>query len=45
MPIRSAALAVGWAVDAERVDLFTALGAVLILGANLLNLRRAPTVR
>lgn len=37
--------AVGWAVYAERVDLFTALGVALILGGNLLNLRRAPTVR
>lgn len=45
MPIRSAALAAGWAVDAERVDLFTAQGAVLILGANLVNLWRAPTLR
>ena len=37
--------AVGWAVYAERVDLFTALGVALIIGGNLLNLRRAPAVR
>jgi drug/metabolite transporter (DMT)-like permease len=37
--------AVGWAVYAERVDLFTALGVVLILGGNLLNLRRPATAR
>jgi drug/metabolite transporter (DMT)-like permease len=39
------AAAVGWAVYAERVDLFTALGVALILGGNLPNLRRAPAVR
>jgi drug/metabolite transporter (DMT)-like permease len=33
---------VGWWVYAERVDLFTVLGMVLILSGNLLNLRRAP---
>ena len=37
--------AVGWAVYAERVDLLTALGVVLILGGNLLNLKRAPAGR
>ncbi len=37
--------AVGWAVYAERVDLFTALGVALILAGNLLNLRRANPVR
>lgn len=31
----------GWLVYAERVDLLTALGAALILGGNLLNLRTA----
>ena len=30
----------GWLVYAERVDLFTVLGVVLILAGNLLNLRR-----
>lgn len=30
----------GWAVYAERIDLLTVLGVVLILGGNLLNLRR-----
>jgi len=33
----------GWLVYDERIDLFTVIGAGLILGANLLNLRR-PTV-
>ncbi len=32
---------VGWAVYAEVVDLWTVLGAALILGGNLVNLRRA----
>lgn len=32
----------GWLVYAERIDLFTVLGTVLILSGNLLNLRRAP---
>lgn len=31
-----------WAVFAERFDVFTVLGAAVILGGNLLNLRRAP---
>ena len=31
----------GWLVYAERLDLFTVAGTVLILGGNLLNLRRA----
>ena len=42
VPLTAAA---GWAVYAERVDLFTALGVALILGGNLLNLRRAPMLR
>lgn len=33
----------GWLVYAERVDLFTAMGAALILAGNLLNLRAAKT--
>jgi drug/metabolite transporter (DMT)-like permease len=33
---------VGWLVYAEAIDLFTALGAGLILVGNLLNLREAP---
>lgn len=37
--------AAGWAVYAGWVDLFTALGAGLRLRGNLLNLRRARTVR
>ena len=39
----------GWLVYGERIDVFTVLGAGLILGANLLNLRRSgaavPTPR
>ena len=35
----------GWLVYAERVDLFTALGAALILAGNLLNLRAARPIR
>jgi drug/metabolite transporter (DMT)-like permease len=35
---------VGWLVYAERLDLFTVLGAVLILTGNLLNLRPVPPV-
>jgi drug/metabolite transporter (DMT)-like permease len=34
--------AVGWMVYAEGLDLYAVLGAALILGANLLNLRRSP---
>ncbi len=34
--------AVGWIVYAEGLDLYAVLGAGLILGANLLNLRRGP---
>ena len=34
----------GWLVYNERIDAFTVVGAGLILGANLLNLRRAPAV-
>lgn len=33
----------GWLIYAERLDLFTVAGTVLILGGNLLNLRRART--
>ena len=39
VPLSAAA---GWWVYSERIDAFTAIGAVLILGANLLNLRRPP---
>jgi drug/metabolite transporter (DMT)-like permease len=35
----------GWLVYAERIDLFTALGAALILGGNLLNLRGATPIK
>lgn len=38
VPLTAAA---GWLLYAERVDLFTVLGALLILGANLLNLKPA----
>jgi drug/metabolite transporter (DMT)-like permease len=38
VPLSAAA---GWAVYQERVDMFTVAGVVLILGANLLNLRKA----
>jgi drug/metabolite transporter (DMT)-like permease len=31
----------GWWIYAERLDLFTVAGTALILGGNLLNLRRA----
>ena len=35
---------VGWLLYAERLDLFTVLGAALILAGNLLNLKpNAPT--
>jgi len=33
----------GWLIYAERMDLLTVLGAVLILGGNLLNTRRAAS--
>lgn len=36
---------VGWLVYAEAIDLFTALGAGLILAANLINLRSPPPPR
>ncbi|MGE0798753.1 MAG: DMT family transporter [Lautropia sp.] len=36
--------AVGWLLYAERIDRYTVLGAALILGGNLLNLRRPPVV-
>ncbi|HEY0855626.1 MAG TPA: DMT family transporter [Albitalea sp.] len=42
VPLTAAA---GWLVYAERVDLFTVLGASLILTGNLLNLRRADATR
>ncbi len=42
VPLTAAA---GWAVYAERVDLYTVLGVALILTGNLLNLQRAPTAR
>jgi drug/metabolite transporter (DMT)-like permease len=32
---------VGWLIYLERLDIFTVLGAVLILAGNLLNLRAA----
>jgi drug/metabolite transporter (DMT)-like permease len=32
----------GWLLYAERIDFYTALGAALILGGNLLNLKSAP---
>jgi drug/metabolite transporter (DMT)-like permease len=35
----------GWLIYAERIDLFTVLGAALILAGNLLNLRRVPALR
>ncbi|NTS30937.1 DMT family transporter [Phyllobacterium sp. BT25] len=35
----------GWLIYAERVDMFTALGAVLILCGNLLNLKNRTSVR
>jgi drug/metabolite transporter (DMT)-like permease len=35
---------VGWLVYAEKLDLFTVLGAVLILTGNLLNLRPGAPV-
>jgi len=34
----------GWLLYAERLDLFTVAGTALILGGNLLNLRRAGSV-
>jgi drug/metabolite transporter (DMT)-like permease len=34
----------GWMIYAERLDLFTVAGTVLILGGNLLNMRRARAV-
>ncbi|KIZ46490.1 MULTISPECIES: DMT family transporter [Rhodopseudomonas] len=35
----------GWLLYAERIDLYTALGAVLILSGNLLNLKRVTPAR
>jgi len=34
--------AAGWLIYSERLDMFTVLGAVLILSGNLLNLRPSP---
>jgi drug/metabolite transporter (DMT)-like permease len=34
--------AAGWLIYSERLDMFTVLGAALILTGNLLNLRPAP---
>jgi len=39
VPLTAAA---GWLVYSEALDLYTVLGAGLILAANLLNLRRTP---
>ena len=38
VPLTAAA---GWLIYRERLDIYTVIGAVLILGGNLLNLRRA----
>jgi drug/metabolite transporter (DMT)-like permease len=35
---------VGWLIYAERLDMFTVLGAALILTGNLLNLKNADPV-
>jgi drug/metabolite transporter (DMT)-like permease len=34
----------GWLIYSERLDMFTALGSVLILSGNLLNLKAADPV-
>jgi drug/metabolite transporter (DMT)-like permease len=39
VPLTAAA---GWLIYSERLDVFTVLGAALILLGNLLNLRSAP---
>jgi drug/metabolite transporter (DMT)-like permease len=39
VPLTAAA---GWLIYSERLDMFTVLGAALILTGNLLNLRPAP---
>jgi drug/metabolite transporter (DMT)-like permease len=39
VPLTAAA---GWLIYSERLDIFTVLGAVLILTGNLLNLRPNP---
>jgi drug/metabolite transporter (DMT)-like permease len=41
VPLTAAA---GWLIYAERLDMFTVLGAVLILTGNLLNLKPARPV-
>jgi drug/metabolite transporter (DMT)-like permease len=41
VPLTAAA---GWLIYSERLDVFTVLGAVLILAGNLLNLRAADPV-
>ena len=41
VPLTAAA---GWLIYSERLDVFTALGAALILAGNLLNLRAADPV-
>ena len=41
VPLTAAA---GWLIYSERLDMFTVLGAALILTGNLLNLRAAPAV-
>jgi drug/metabolite transporter (DMT)-like permease len=42
VPLSAAA---GWLLYAERLDLYTVLGAVLILTGNLLNLKTAAPAR
>ena len=37
VPLTAAA---GWAIYGERIDMLTVAGVLLILGANLMNLRR-----
>jgi len=37
--------AAGWLIYSERLDLFTVLGAALILTGNLLNLKPAPSTK
>ncbi len=34
---------IGWLLYSEQIDVFTAIGAILILSGNLLNLQRRPT--
>ena len=42
VPLSAAA---GWLIYSERLDLFTVLGAALILTGNLLNLKPAPSTK